>query len=118
MKQSKIINSYKVMESLADIQDLSEQEQWAIYQLRKMLRSHFEFQLEREEALREKYREFADEAGHLKGEKADEYINSLNDIGNMDIELKEFEKPKIRLVKGITFMTAESLEDFIEFISA
>ena len=116
MKQSKIINSYKIMETLANIQDLSQDEQWAIYQLRKMLRSHFEFQIEREEAIREKYVPLADKDGNLSAEDAKEYFKEMEDLGNLEIEMPEVIKPKIRLVKGISFLTAEQLEDFIDFI--
>ena len=116
MKQLKIIDSYKLMETLADIQDLSQKEQWNIYQLRKTLRPHFDFQVEREDAIRDKYRVFADADGNLEDEKATEFVNELNELNNMEIELKEFTRPKIRMVKGISFLTAENLEDFIEFI--
>lgn len=115
MKQHSIINSYKIMEQLANIQELSEDEQWSIYQLRKFLRSHYEFQLEREETIRKKYEPYADEKGNLSPDEAKKYLKEINDLGNMEIELDEFTKPKIRLVKGISFLIAEQLEDFIEF---
>lgn len=115
MKQNKIVDVYKAMESLASIVDLSTQEQWNIYKLRKELRSRYEFQEERENAIREKYREFADENGNLKDEKAQEFIKELEDLNNLEVEL-DFTKPQIRLVKGINFIMAEQLEDFIEFI--
>jgi len=116
MKQSKIINLYKLMETLASVQDLSSDEQWDIYQLRKTLRPHFDFQLEREEALRDKYVPLADEEGNIPAEEAQKYFKEMEELGNLEIELPEIIKPKIRLVKGISFLTAESLEDFIEFI--
>lgn len=115
MKQIKIIRAYQTIESLANVRDLDPKEQWSLYQLRKQLRSFYEFQEEREDAIREKYQEFADESGTLTGEKADEYLKELADINNMEQEL-DLEKIQIRLVNGINFMTAEQLEDFIEFI--
>jgi len=116
MKQIKIANAYRQLETFADIQDLSQQEQWSIYQLRKTLRPHFEFQTEREEVIRSKYRKFADEEGVIRDNKADEFVNEMNELNNMEIELEEFTRPQIRMVKGISFLMAEELEDFIEFI--
>lgn len=115
MKQANIVNAYKTMESLAGVQGLSEQEQWSLYQLRKLLRKHFEFQMERESAIREKYTEFADENGNLANDKAREFLEDMRKIDEMEIELDEFTKPKIHFAKGIPFTTAEALEDFIEF---
>lgn len=115
MKQSEIIKAYKTMESLASNNELSQDEQWDIYQLRKTLRPHFEFQVEREDAIREKYLPFANEDGALSEEESQKYLKELTDLGNMDINMPEIIKPKIRFVKGISFITAEQLEDFIEF---
>lgn len=114
MKQYQIINAYSAMDSFANL-DLMPDEHWAIYQLRKQLRPHVDFQIEREQALSEKYKEFADEKGRLMDEKANEFLQERDEINNMDVEI-EIEKPKIRLVKGISFAIAEQLEDFIEFI--
>lgn len=118
MKQFKIINAYNLMEEFAKVEDLSQEEQWSIYQLRKTLRSHFEFQKEREEAIRNKYLPKADKNGTLNESDSKEYVKELEDLGNMDIDISFDIKPKIRLVKGISFVTAEQLEDFIEFTSA
>ena len=40
----------------------------------------------------------------------------LNEVGNLNIELQDFQKPVIRVVQGLTFKVIEELEDFIEFI--
>lgn len=114
MKQYKIVNAYKQMELLADIKDLSEKEQWDLYQLRKTLKSHYEFQGEREQAIREKFNDFADDNGDIHDQHAKDFLNDLSELNNMEIDIK-FIKPQIRLVKGISFKTAEELEDFIEF---
>jgi len=118
MKQGKIVQAYKLMEELAPNKELNEQEQWDLYQLRKNLKKHWEFQEEREEALRSKYVEFVDDKGMVTGEIANAFTRELNTLGDMDIELESFDKPKIRFVKGIPFTTAEALEDFIEFVKS
>ena len=116
MTQKKLIKAYQIMESLALVNDLSAKEQWNIYELRKRIRPHFDFQIERENAIREKYSEYADGDGELVGDKADEFVGEINDLLNMEVDFQIENKPKIRFVKGINFITAESLEDFIEFV--
>lgn len=115
MKQYKIIVAYKATELLVDC-DLSEKEQWELYKLRKILRSHYEFQQQREDAVREKYTSFIDENGMINGEKAQEFAKDINAIGDLDVEIEDFVKPKIRITKGITCKIIEPLEDFIEFL--
>ena len=116
MKQINIVNTYRIIEPLSTNTELNEKEQWALYQLRKKLRHFVEFQNEREEVIRSKYAEFADQDGMIRGEQADAYFKDIKELNEMDVELEEFEKPIIRMVKGIPFTVAESLEDFIEFI--
>lgn len=118
MTQSKLIKAYKAMESLALVDELTAKEQWEIYNVRKKIRPHYEFQIERENAIREKYAEYADGDGELVGDKAEEFINEINELLNMEVDMESDKKPQIRFVKGINFITAESLEDFIEFVPA
>ena len=117
MKQSKIIKAYKDMEELASNSHLTDSEQWDLYQLRKTLRPHFEFQREREDIIRSKYADDIDEQGNLHGEKAKQFLKEFEDLGNMEIEVEDFIKPRIRNA-GINFKTMEALEDFIEFYKA
>ena len=114
MKQYQIIQAYNAMETLADNNNLTKEDQWKIFILRKSLRSHVEFQQEQEKALTEKYTPFADEQGILRGEKYTEYLNEKEELQNMEVECS-FEKIKLQLKDGITFKTIESLENFIEF---
>lgn len=115
MKQINIVNAYQNIEKLSEIKDLNEQERWALYQLRRRLRAHFEYQKKREDEIRSKYTEFANEEGQLAGEKAQEFLNEINELNNMDIDLGGYAKVNIRLVNDVSFVLAESLEDFIEF---
>lgn len=115
MKQYQIIDAYKTLETLADNENLNELDQWKIYTLRKILRPHIDFQQEREQAIQEKYRQFADDKGMLTQEKGMEYGNELQALLQLDVDLPEFNKPTIKAVKGITCKIMEPLEDFIEF---
>lgn len=115
MKQYQIVNAYNATEKLSNVQEFSENDQWAIYTLRKALRPHVEFQSEREEAIKSKYVEFADETGCIHGEHFEQYLKDIKELGDLDIELS-FIKPKLSVVKGVDFKTIEALEDFIEFI--
>ncbi len=115
MKQSDIIRAYNATEQLANC-SITKKEQWAVYQLRYFLRPHVEFQKEQEEVLRNKYMEFASEDGMLSKEKVPEYLNDLNEIGSLEIELGEWKKPKIAFADGITFKITEALENFFEFL--
>ena len=115
MKQSKIIEAYNAAMTLSEC-PISEVEQWSIYKLRKALRPHFDFQLEREDALREKYQDYIDEEGRITGVEAQKFFKDMKEIGNLDIELEKIDKPKIMLTHGITCKIIEQLEDFVEFV--
>lgn len=115
MKQSVIIEAYNTMESLAENQNLTDDEQWEIYKLRKMLRPHFDFQKEREEQIKAKYLEFADKDGNVSKEIGQKYMDDLKAVADLDIEIEEFAKPEISN-KGINFLTMEKLDYFIEFV--
>ena len=115
MKQYEIISVYNATEELADNKNLTSKEQWALYNLRKDLRSHVEFQKEREQVITGKYAKFADENGKIYGENYQNYLKELEELNDMDIEWDK-EKIKLPLVDGINFKTIEALEDFIEFI--
>lgn len=116
MKQRKIMNAYAGLEALAKNTELSEKEQWQLYQLRKILRPHFDFQAEREEAMREKYSDYIGSDGQIAPEKRADWMNDLNELLNMDVDVEIDEKPQIRFVKGVNLMIAEPLEDFVDFI--
>ena len=115
MKQSKIIEAYNASALLSEC-EITETEQWKLYKLRKVLRSHYEFQQQREDAVREKYSSFIDDRGMIAGEKAQEFVKDINAIGDLEVEIEEFEKPQITMIKGITCKIIEPLEDFVEFL--
>jgi hypothetical protein len=114
MKQFDIIKAYKTLETLADNKNFNGKEQWDLYNLRKELRSHAEFQEEREKALYDKYISFADDKGQISGKPYADYLKDLEELNSMEIEL-DIDKLSIRFVDGMSFKDAEPLEDFIEF---
>lgn len=116
MKQFKINNAYKKMEALAENGELSQLEQWKLYKLRKTLKPHVDFFAEQEGVINDKYREFIDEKGMIHGEPALKYATEIGELNNLDVDMDNFQKPEIRFVGGISFKTAEELEEFIDFI--
>ncbi len=116
MKQSTIILAYKTLENLVDNEHFTKAEQWEFYKVRKALRPHFDFQIEQENKLRDKFMDFADKDGNLPSDKTIEFMQGLNEIGSLDVEVQEIDKPKIPMVEGMTFKQIEPLEDFIEFL--
>ena len=117
MKQYKLIRAYKATEELSRNDKLSANTLWSLYNLRKMLAPHWEFQNEREESLRNKYAEFADEQGRLVGEHYNNFIKDLAEIAEMDKDIGDFEKVKITLQDnlGLTIEKMEALDEFVEF---
>lgn len=115
MKQTKIIEAFNATTSLSEL-EFSELEQWKIYQLRKYLRPHYDYQVEREQAIQQKYIDYIEEDGTIKGEKAKEFLKEINDIGELEIELEKRDKTILHVVKGVTFKLIEPLEDFVEFV--
>ena len=115
MKLSKIINAYRTLEILSDIEALTQNDQWNIYKLRSKLRTHIEFEQEQEKKIREKYIPFANEKGELNSEDTVKYMADMQKLVDMDVEIEEFTKPTIHFVKGINCKITDPLEDFIEF---
>ena len=117
MKQYQIINAYKATEKLINNDKLSAKDLWSIFQVRKALKPHWDFQAEREQALQEKYKNSFDENGNLSGPDMTKFIRELNEINNLEIEIESKKKPSIRWKDdcGITIAIVEALEDFIDF---
>ena len=114
MKQINIVQAYNDLKQLANVEGYQEKEQWKLYQLRKKLKPHIDFQQERERIIYDKYREYADQDGMIKGQKYIDLMQEKEDLNNMEIDLS-VEKISLPLVKGINFITIEALEDFIDF---
>lgn len=113
MNYSKIISIYKATELLAD-KPFTNEDQWKIYTFRKALRVCTDFYVEREKVINDKYTQYADENGILRGEKYQEYMKEKNELNNMEAEFT-YGKFSLPVVDGINFKIIESLEDYIEF---
>ena len=116
MKLFKIINAFQTLEILSENEYLSEKELWEIYKLRKILKTHVEFEQEREGAIREKYLPLADAEGMLSPADAKAYTQEMQSVVNLDVEIEDYKKPEIKFVKGMNCKITEPLEDFIEFL--
>ena len=117
MKQFKLIQAYRATDALSHNDKLSADTLWGIYFLRKKLFPHWEFQTEREEALKKKYSKYADENGTLKGDNYLNYVGELTALANIEKEIAIDEKIKIVITDdlGLTVEMMEALEDFVEF---
>ena len=117
MKQYKIIQAYRATEELSKNNNHSTEVLWVFYNLRKRLLPHCEFQEEREKALKEKYSEYADEEGKIKGEPYKNYIKEFEELLNLEKDLGDIKKINLKLQDGmgITIQMMEALEDFVNF---
>lgn len=116
MKQYKIVNAYNALYALSEASGINKKEQWEIYRLRNILKPHFEFHTEQENKVREKYGEYADDAGNLSGEYADNFVKEMQEVNDIDVELDGFIKPQIRMTEGITLKISDPLDGFVDFL--
>lgn len=114
MKQFKIVQAYKSLETLSDVKEYGMKEQWNLYSLRKRLRPHYEFYEEKVSEITDKYRKFANENGLIQGENYQNFQKEIEELNNLDIE-EDFSPITLQFVEGISFMTAELLEGFVQF---
>lgn len=114
MKQLSIVTAYNNLETLSNIKDYHAKEQWALYSLRKELRPFVDFYEERIKALGSKYSEFTDEKGMLYDQHYLDYIKEKEELDSLEVE-QEISKIELPIVDGITFLTIESLEGFVNF---
>ena len=114
MKLFDIVSAYNTTNQLSEVKDLSPNDQWSIYKFRKDTKVHVDFYNEKIEEIKNKYLQYADKDGNLKGENFEEYIKEIEEINNIDIDF-EYEKKNIKLVNGISFTIMENLENFFEF---
>lgn len=121
MKQFKIIAAYKTIE---DIKQRNKEYPLAvahaIFKIKKTLQDQWDFQVEEERKLFEKYSPVSDDGNSIKfasDEDAKAFSSKIAELSDMDVEL-DYIKPKIRLSEqfDLTLSEMEALDDFIEFI--
>ena len=115
MKQSKIMSAYCATNILANSHELSKDQHWDIFCLRRNLKPHVEFYNEQSEAIDQKYLKLADENGKVFGKDAIAYRRELEELDNMEKDLGEIRKIRIPMIDGINSAEMEAVEDFIEF---
>ena len=112
MKQVNVVKGYYDLELLKD-KNFNAKDQWNIYNLRKTLLPHVEFQQEQEQKIAEKYQPKADKDGIIYGEDYISFIREKEDLDNIEIE--NIEKISLPLIDGIDFTIIEKLDNFVEF---
>ena len=117
MKQYKIINAYRALNALSNNDRFSYEVLWSLYQLKKDLQPHAEFYDEALNKINQKYSQYADENGMIKGDPFKEYSIQLSELEQMEKDVSDIDKPvlKIKDMPGISLQVVEALEDFIEF---
>ena len=122
MKQINVINAYSTTEKLSDNGDLPINTKWILCQTRKTLRPHYEFQVEQNKQILEKYNGQYDQATNQINfetiDQANGFQKEHDELDNLDVEVQLDIKPTLKLseIPNITVHQMETLEAFIEFI--
>jgi len=118
MKQSQMVNAYKVLENLSK-QTMPIKTAYAVHKLRGKLKPAFDFQVEQEERLIEKLNPKI-ENGSLFFQNVDdaqEWKDEMIAVGNMESDI-EFEPIKISINDDlqISLDNIDALEGFVDFV--
>lgn len=118
IKQKKIIEAYNATERLADIKTLPVKTMWELYDLRRKLTPHKEFQDDRECALREKYMPYADSDGVITGMAYIEFMREREELNDLEIDVSDIQRISLPLTDGLglTVHDIEALEPFVDFL--
>lgn len=118
MKQSQMVNAYKVLENLSK-QTMPIKTAYAVHKLRGKLKPAFDFQVEREEMLVEKLNpEFKDGRLVFKTvDDAQEWNDEMTAIADIDSDI-EFEPITATMTDDmrLTPNDVEALDGFVNFI--
>ena len=118
MKQHKIIEAYNATERLADSTTLPVKTMWELYDLRRKLTPHKEFQADREQALRQKYMPYANSEGVINGTPYIEFMQECGELDNLEIDVADIQRISLPLTDGLglTVHDIEALEPFVDFL--
>ena len=116
MKQSVIFSAYQTLESFSENDKFSYSVLWDLFQLKTTLKPHVDFFNERMDVIKQKYLPMANDKGELSGEPLTQYLDEVNELGNMDVKIK-IDKPTLSLkdMPGITIKIMDSLNAFVNF---
>ena len=118
MKQYKIIQAYKATNRIKELVDIPNDVAFTFYKLRKKLQPQWDFQVERETAIQQKY-EFSIDGNNIvfkNPEDAKSCTKEMEELANMDIDLN-IEKIPLQISDHplLSVEEMETLEDFLEY---
>ena len=119
MKQQQILNAYKVIQKYSNDKlplDIS----YAFFKLKKALQEQWEFELERERKIFDKYHPTQEEDGQLKFDNDEDMKNfskELTELLDMEVDMYDFSKIKVDFGGRLDMpvVDIEALDDFITF---
>lgn len=114
IKQSEIIKAYNAASAISETVKLKDMDLWRLFNLRKTLLPYFEFQQEREDAIRGKYAPLADENGMITGDTYKAFLDDMKEAGDFEQEI-DVVRFKITTAEGMTVPQMEALDPFVEF---
>lgn len=118
MKQQQIVNAYKVIKKYEN-EKLPLDISYAFFKLKKLLQEQWDFEIQQEQSIFEKYHPTQDESGNLIFDTKEDETNFAKDIAellNMDVIWDE-EKFHIDFAGRLDMpmVDIEALDDFIAF---
>jgi len=120
MKQQKIVQVYKVIEPISKNKDLPSDISYVFYRIRKLLQDQWDFQIEEERKIFEKYNpKYVNEKLTFDNpEQAQAFTEEIKKLSEIDADLGEFSKfdfhPDGRVKLSAEDM--EKLEDFLNYV--
>lgn len=120
MKQMKIINAYKAVEPISKDKDLPSDISYIFYRIRKLLQPQWDFQMEREKALFEKYSpKYENERLVFESPKeAKEFSEEMKKLSDIEVDLGDYKKMDFHPTSSVKLSAEdmEKLEDFLNYV--
>ena len=118
MKQQNIVNAYKVIKKYEN-EKLPLDISYGFFKLKKLLQAQWDFEVEREKALFEKYNPAQDENGNLVFKTEEDkqgFAEEIAELLNMDCD---WDEDKVQINFGdrleMPIVDIEALDDFVTF---
>ena len=120
MKQGEIVAAFKIYERFQNNISLPNDISYAFFRLGKLIGPHVDFQIERQNQLRDKYHAQEDGKGGYVFSTEEEqkaFTEEINELINMDVDLGEFTKIPFKIDGRCNLSASELmvLDDFMEF---
>ena len=123
MKNAKIISAYKALATIGE-QKLPLSVSHKLWTIKKMLEPHWEFQVEKEQEVIQKYKPVIapDGAVTFKSDEdakacREEYEKTVNELADLEVELGDYKKVVLHFDDKIdlSVQDIEAFSDFVEF---